>query len=194
MKVYNFFAHIFAIFAFLTVGSLLMIVALHILSLEDAVFKLRELYASPVQSMQAGLIGLAFIIMGLSFARMIVKKGRDADAVILQGESGPLVVSVSAIEDAIRKVLKRFNLVKECKIKTLIHSKDVEIRLRLVLWAGGRVPELLADIQEEVHGRLQKLLSTDNKIEVSCDVQRIEDHELNLPRLDYPEKQTLSVG
>ena len=194
MKVYNFFAHIFSIFAFLTVGSLLIIVALHILSLEDAIFKLRELYASPLQSAQAGMIGLAFIVIGLSFARMIVKKGRDADAVILQGEAGPLVVSVSAIEDAVRKVLKRFNLVKECKIKTLIHSKDVEIRLRLVLWAGGRVPELLVEIQDEVYGRLRKLLSSDNKVEVSCDVQRIEDHELNLPQLDYPEKHTVSAG
>ena len=194
MKVFNFFAHIFAVFAFLTVGSLLIIVAGHILSVEDAVFKLRELYASPLQSLQAGLIGIAYIVIGLSFARMLVKKGRDADAVIIQGETGPLVVSVSAIEDAARKVLKRFNLVKECKIKTFIHSKDVEVRLRLILWAGGRVPELLAEIQEEVYARLRKLLSPDSKVEISCDVQRIEDHGLNLPDLDDAARHAASVG
>lgn len=191
MKVFNFFAHVFALFAFLTVGSLLMIVAMHILSLEDAIFKLKELYASPWQSLQAGLIGLLFIGIGLSFARMLVKKGRDADAVILRSEAGPVVVSVMAIEEAVKKVIKRFNLVKDAKVKVLTQGKDVEIRVRLVLWAGGRVPELLSEIQEEVHSRVRKLLGQENKLEVACDVQHIEDHEAE--REPVPSKEAVSA-
>lgn len=195
MKVFNFFAHIFSIFAFLTIGSLLIIVSLHILSLEDAVLKLRELYASPKQSFEAGCIGITFIVIGLTFARMLVKKGRDADAVIYQTESGPLVVSVTAIEDSVRKVVKRFNLVKDVKIKTFIHGKDVELRMRLVLWAGGRVPELLTQVQEEVYLRIKKLLGPENKLEVSCDVQRIEEHHWNLASAVHPsEKEVVSIG
>lgn len=177
MKVFNAFAHLFAIFAFLTVGSLLIIVAIHILSVEDAVLKIREVYANPWQSIQTGLVGILFITSGLVFTKMLVKKGHEAEAVIYHSEIGPIVVSVTALEDVVKKVLKRFHLVKEWKVKTMIQGKDVEIKLRLILWSGSRVPELLSEIQEEVRVRIKKLLGRESKLEITCDVQRIEDHE-----------------
>jgi len=177
VKVFNFFAHIFTIFSFLTLGSLLIIVALHILSVEDAVSNVREIYANPWQSIQAGFLGLLFITVGLTFTKLFLKKGRETDAVIVQSEMGPTVISVVAIEDAVKRVLKRFNLVKETKIKIMIHGKDIEIRIRMILWSGGNVPELLTEIQTEVNARIEKLLGNDKKLEVTCDVHRIEDHE-----------------
>lgn len=185
MKVFNFFAHIFSIFAFLTLGSLLIIVALHILSLDDALFKVREIYMSPWLSIQTGLMGILFITMGLTFTKLLVKKGREQDAVIVQSEIGPIVVSANAIEDAVKKVLKKFNLVKDSKTRILIRGKDVAIRLGLILWAGGRVPELMEEIQLEVNRRVQKLLGEENKLEVSCDVDGIKDYETNLEPLSH---------
>ncbi|MDP3919374.1 MAG: hypothetical protein Q8R76_01010 [Candidatus Omnitrophota bacterium] len=180
MKVMNAFAQVFAIFAFLTLGSLLLLVSLHFLSLEDALFKVREVYESPSKSLQAGFSGVLFILVGLIFSKMLVKKGRNAEAIIFQSEIGPMVVSVTAIEDVIKKVLKRFHVVKDWKIKTLINNKDVEIKLRLVLWSGGGVPKLLGEIQEEISTRLRKLLGNENRLEISCDVYRIEDHEIDI--------------
>ncbi|MBN1688482.1 MAG: alkaline shock response membrane anchor protein AmaP [Candidatus Omnitrophica bacterium] len=191
MKVFNFFAQIFAIFAFLTIGSFLIIVAFHILSLNDAMIKIRELYDSPWRSTQSGFIGLLFITVGLYFAKMLVKKGRESEAIIYQSELGPVVVSVSAIEDAVKRVLKKYHLVKDWKIKTLIHTKDVEIKIRIVLWTGAKVQDLLTEIQSEIHARVSKLLSDENKLEVICDVQKIEDHGVDVPSLD--ENQSVTV-
>ncbi len=188
MKVFNVFAQIFAIFAFLTLGSLLMIVALHIIAYEDAVLNIQELYASPGRSFQTAVVGIVFIMVGLYFAKRFVKQGRETEALIFQSEIGPIIVSVTAIEDVAKKVLKRFHLVKEGKIKTLINGKNVEIKMRLVLWSGGRVPELVSEIQEEVRARVKKLTSADNRVEVTCDVQKIEDHEADLNALDSSAK------
>jgi len=181
MKVINVFAQIFAIFAFLTLGSLFIIMALHVLSVEDAIFKVRQLYESPVKSFQVGFAGCLFILTGLIFSKMLVKKGRESDAVIFQSEAGPMVVSVTAIEDVVKKSIKRFHMVKESKIKTLLQNRDVEIKLRLTLWSGGEVPRLLAEVQEEVSSRVRKLLGSENRLEVTCDVYRIEDHEAQAP-------------
>lgn len=180
MKVVNVFAQLFAIFSFLTLGSLLVIVAVHILSADDAVLRVREIYDQPWKSVQAGFLGLFFIMVGLIFSKVLLKAGRESEAVIYQSEIGPVVVSVTAIEDVVKKVLKRFHLVKESKIKTLVHGKDVELRLRLILWAGGQVPELLVEIQQQVRDRLKKLLGAENLIEVNCDVQKIEEQENDL--------------
>ena len=191
MKVVNAFAQVFAIFSFLTVGSLMIIVALHIVSLEDALNQLRQIYAVPWNSFKTALLGVVFIVVGLLFTRMLLKKRRQAEVLIYQGEAGPVVISTSAFEDVVKKVTKRFHLVKECKTKTLIEGKDVEVKLRLVLWSGGRMQDLLSEIQEEVRARVKKMLGNENQLEIICDVQRIEDHEAVNPEIN-PDK-ALSV-
>ena len=194
MKVVNAFAQIFAILAFLTLGSLLIIVALHILSVEDALLRIREVYASPWRSFQTGLVGLLFIAVGLAFSKMLMKKGRESETLIFQSEIGPIVVSVAAIEDVVKKVLKHFHMIKEWKIKTLFQGKEVKIKLRLVLWSGGQLPELLNEIQNEICSRVKKLLSRENGVEVACEVQRIEDHGLESHERDYDvEKKVTSL-
>ncbi len=191
MKVFNAFAHVFAIFAFLTLGSLLIIIALHIVSLEDAYAQLNLLYTDRWNSTKAAILGIAFIATGLSFTRMLLKKRRQAEVLIYQSDAGPVVVSVTALDDVVKKVMKRFHLVKESKNKILVQGKDVEIKLRLVLWSGGRIQELLVEIQEDIRSRVRKLIGLEGQVEVTCDVQRIEDHEAASPEPDRDE--TISV-
>lgn len=187
MKVFNVFAQLFTIFAYLTLGSLLIIVSIHLIGLEDLLAKVKELYDSPWQSMQTGLLGLLFITVGLTFTKTLVKKGRDAEALIFHSEIGPVVISVMAMEDVAKKVLKRIHLVKDWKIKTLIDGKNVEIRVRLTLWAGSNVQELLVEVQDELYNRIKKLLGSENKLKVICDVQKIEDHEHSVPHAEKHE-------
>jgi uncharacterized alkaline shock family protein YloU len=180
MKVINAFSTLFAVLSFLTLGSLTMMVALHLLSVEDAVAKIQEIYASPWRSLQTGMIGLLFIFVGLTFAKSLIKRGHQTEALIFQGEIGPIVVSTVAIEDVIKKILKRFHLVKGWKTKTSIDGRDVEIKLKLVLWSGGDVPSLLGGIQQEIRDRLRKILGAESRIEISCDVVRIEETQLEV--------------
>lgn len=182
MKVVNAFATLFAVLSFLTLGSLTLMVSLHLLSLEDALARIQQIYSSPWRSFQMAMVGLLFIFVGLTFAKSLIKRSRQTDALIFQGELGPIVVSATAIEDVVKKILKRFNLVKEWKIKTLIDSMDVEIKLRLVLWSGGDVPSLLSGIQQEMRDRLHKILGPDCKLEIHCDVIRIEESQLEMPQ------------
>ena len=180
MKVVNAFATLFAVLAFLTLGSLLLMVALHLLAMQDAVTRIQEIYSNPWRSLQTGALGLLFILVGLAFAKMFIKRGRDSEVIIFQGDAGPIVISASTIEDIVKKVLRRISLVKEWKAKTLIDGRDVEIRLRLVLWSGGNVPSILSSIQQEIQERLRKILGSEGKLEIRCDVIRVEETQLDV--------------
>ena len=175
MKVSNVFAQLFAIFALLTLGSLMIIVALHLLAFDDAILKVQEIYQSPWRSVQVGVVGLVLIILGLAFAKMLVKAGRPNEAVFFQSEIGPMVVSAGTLGNTAVKAVKRFPLVKNVKAKVLITGKNVEIKLRLVLWAGGHVPAVLAELQQEVQQRVKRLLGLENQLIVICDVKGIDD-------------------
>lgn len=194
MKIFDFFSHVFTIFAFLTLGSLLIIFGVHILSMDEAILRIREVYANPWKSSQTIMTGLLFITIGLSFAKNLVKKGK-IEAVILHSELGPVVISTQAIEDVTRKVLKRFHLVKETKVEAVIHQREIKVFVKLVLWSGGRIQDLLTEIQEEVRSRLIKLVGKTTKLIITCDVRHIEDHESDLERLEdsAPQQDTLAI-
>ena len=180
MKVINAFATIFSVLAFLTLGSLLLMVALHLLAAQDAMARIQEIYSNPWKSLQTGALGLLFILVGLTFAKVFIKRGRETEVIIFQVDMGPIVISVSTIEDIVKKILKRFSLVKEWKTKTLIEGRDVEIRLRLVLWSGSDVPALLNSIQQEIRDRLRKILGPEGQLEIRCDVTRVEESQLDM--------------
>ena len=175
MKATNAFAQIFAIFAFLTLGSLMIIVSLHLLAFDDAILKVQEIYQSFWRSVQVGVVGLVFIVLGLAFAKVLVKAGRPNEAIFFQSEIGPMVVSTSTLANTAVKAVKHFPLVKNVKAKVLITGKIVEIKLRLVLWTGGHVPAVLSELQQEVQQRVKRLLGPDNSLVVVCDVKGIED-------------------
>ncbi|MBP9865870.1 MAG: hypothetical protein KBC91_05670 [Candidatus Omnitrophica bacterium] len=192
MKLMNAFAHIVATFAFLTLGSLLVLVAIHLLSMEDAMLRIQELYTDPVLSFKTGLLGFLFIGIGLVFAKTLIKSGQQSDAVIVPSEMGPIVVSALALDDIAKKIIKKFHLVKECRVKTFIHGKKVEMKLKFHLWSGSHVPELLTEIQEQIRLRVRKMIGNETHLDIHCDVQRIEDHELELAEpTDY--KSAVSV-
>lgn len=177
MKVTSAFAQLFAIFSFLTLGSLLIIISLHLLAFDDAILKLQEIYQNPWRSVQVGVVGLVFIVLGLAFSKALVKSGRPNEAVIFQSEIGPVVVSTNAIEIAALKAVKRFSLVKTVKVKVDINGKNVEVKLRLTLWSGSQVSSLLAELQQEVLARIKRLLGPENIVTVTCDVKGFEDNE-----------------
>jgi uncharacterized alkaline shock family protein YloU len=177
MKVTNAFAQLFAILAFLTLGSLMIIVSLHLLAFNDAILKVQEIYQSSWRSVQVGVVGLVFIVLGLAFAKMLVKSGRPNEAVFFQSEIGPMVVSTGTLGNVAAKAAKHFPLVKNVKVKVNLNGKSVEIKLRLVLWAGGHISTVLSSLQQEVQQRVKRLLGPDNPLTVTCDVRGIEDPE-----------------
>ncbi len=180
MKVTNAFAQLFAILAFLTLGSLMIIVSLHLLAFDDAILKVQEIYQSSWRSVQVGLVGITFIVLGLAFAKILVKAGRPNEVVIFQSEIGPMVVSSTTLGNADVKAAKRFPLVKNVKVKVNIIGRNIEIKLRLVLWAGGHVPAILAELQQEVQQRVKRLLGAENQLLVICDVKGIDESSKEL--------------
>jgi len=88
-----------------------------------------------------------------------------------------MLVSGKAIGDLVKKIAKHFPLIKSVKTKIHVSGKDVTIKLRLVLWAGGQVPTFLADLQSEIQNRTKGLLGPESQIEVMCDVHKIDEPE-----------------
>lgn len=177
MKVVNFIVEIISILVYLTVGSFLIIVAVHLVGFEDAINAVTDIYKNPVHSLEAGGIGLIFIVIGLTLAKIIVKRGRSDDALVLDSAAGKIRVSVDAIEDIARKVLKKFLLIKEYRVRTHVSDQHLEIKVRLVLWSGGSIPNIVNELRTDLGNRLSKVLGLKDNMEIKVDVAKVLENE-----------------
>jgi uncharacterized alkaline shock family protein YloU len=176
VKVISVFINVFSILVFLTLGSFFIIIALHIVSQDDALRAVNEIYSEPLRSLQAGLMGFLFIFVGLSFAKFLIKNTKGDDALVFHGENGTITVAVSAIEDLVRKVLRKFQSVKAVKIKTVIHEKNLSLRIKLTVYSGVLIPEVVREVQNEIKERLEKMLGVSEiaeRTEILVSVQKV---------------------
>ena len=173
MKIVNVFVQIFTIFAFLTIGSLMIIVSLHVLSMEDALLKVQDVYENPWKSFQMGLTGILFIFVGLIFTKTLLKGTRRDDDVVLYGKWGYVTVSIKAIDDLVRKALRKFDVVREMQIETDVQGNQLKIVANLTVLAGWNLPELINTIQSELSDRINKLLGGGIELEMIVNVIKI---------------------
>lgn len=173
MKIVNFSVYIFAVFAFLTVGSLMMIVSLHVLSMEDALLKVQYIYDDPWKRFQMGLTGVLFIVVGLILSKTLVKLIRRDDDVVLYGKWGYMTVSIRAVDELVRKVLRKFDIIKEMKIETNAEGNKLKINADLSVVSGWNLPELINTIEGDISGRLNKMFGREVDLELAVNVTRI---------------------
>lgn len=173
MKIVNVFVQIFAIFAFLTVGSLMIIVSLHVLTMEDALLKIQDVYENPWQSLQMGAAGVLFIFVGLVFSKTLVKSARRDDDVVLYGKWGYVTISLRAIDDLVRKILRKFDVVRESQIETRVDANRLKIVANLSVLAGWNLPELINTIQSELSEKINKMLGGGVELDLIVNVIKI---------------------
>jgi len=176
MKIGNFFIHIFSVLVYLTIGSLLVIMALQIVDMQSVVASVEDVYSNFWGKLQALILGFLFICVGLAFARILVKKARTEDALVYRSRRGLVSVSLVAIEDIARKAIKKFLVVKECKVKTYLEDTKLEVLLRLTLWSSMNIPDVLREVQEEVRQRLVRVLGQEYPFEIKAEVVKVEEH------------------
>lgn len=179
MKVMNFFIHIFSVLVYLTIGSLLVIMALRIVSIEDVFAAVREVYGGFWNATQTFGIGVLFIIIGLAFAKILIMRARSDDSLVYQSEMGRITVSLVAIEDIARKAIKKFLVVKECKVKTNLQDTELEIILKLTLWSSLNIPDLIRDVQEEVRQKLVRVLGMEYPVQIKAEVVKVDEHRVD---------------
>ena len=71
MKASNAFAQIFAVFAFLTLGSLMIIVSFHLLAFDDAILKIQEIIKVPGDPFRWGSLVSCLLCSALPLRRCL---------------------------------------------------------------------------------------------------------------------------
>ena len=162
MKLFDFFLDIFCVLALLIIGSLMIVVALHILPMEDALIQVQAIYESSLESLRLGVTGFLFIVVGLVLSKILVKKTRkDDDFFIIENDAGRFTITYAAVSGLVERALKKFDGIRHSEVDIIHKDGQLIITINtqvLQSFPNGSLEDLVNTLKQEVEARVRKML------------------------------------
>lgn len=173
MKALTGLALVLVVLLLVALGVFLVGLALMAFPMEQVSAFLEDIYESGRTRWALGLIGLASLVIAVLVVRLTVGKIQRERTIAFQNPDGAVTISLSAIEDFIKRVGRDIPEVKEVKSDVVATKHGVEISSRVSLWSDVNIPEITEKIQSLVKTRLQDMLGIEETIHVRVHVSKI---------------------
>ena len=175
-----------AVFFYLTIifstGFLCILFFFHQLKLADIVNILTNIYQDSQLSMiLAGIVGFIMLV-SLLWARLIYARRRKERTIAFDNPAGPVTVSLSAMEDLIRRIAVRVPEIKEVRPTITAIKKGLDVEIRLILRTDTSIPEMTARLQDIIRGKIQDVIGLDGKINIRIHVIKIVTEDLKFKK------------
>jgi len=172
----KFFSHIGVIFYTLVlsfIGGLTIWFSMHWLHLED-IFALLELAYTDINlRIITGFSGLLLILISLSFFQLILGRMQKERTIAFNNPSGQVTVSLSAVEDFVKRLTSQISEIKESRPNVIVDKKGIQIMLNVILREAMNIPEITLKLQELIRGKVQEILGVEEDILVKIHVVKI---------------------
>lgn len=122
--------------------------------------------------------GMLLILVSLLFSQIIFTKIKREKTIAFQTPNGEVLVSLSAVEDLIRRTTIEMEGIKDARPDVIAGKKGIEINLRLILNDEINIPEFTARIQDIIKNRIQEMLGIDEAIVIKIFVAKIVTREI----------------
>lgn len=182
-KIFTFIVSAF----FIIMGIFIIAVALKFISLQDITDIINYINSNYNIQWALAIMGVLLIIFSILGAQLTLGKMRREKTIAFTNPDGQVTVTLSAIEDFIRKVSQQIEEVKELKSSIIATKRGIQITTRVILWADTNIPETTEKIQALIKSRLQEMLSIEEDIQIRVHVLKIVQKEQKLSKTPTPE-------
>lgn len=166
----------YSIFFFL-IGVVLLSMALNLVPRDLAAYTIDFLYTNHNMRLITGLTGALLITVTLLVLQIIVGRMRMERTIAFDNPDGRVTISLSAIEDFIKRLTKQLPEIKELKPSVIATKKGIDITARLVLFSDTNIPEVTEKIQNIIKGRILDILGIEEAISVGVHIAKIVQRE-----------------
>ncbi|MBD3296920.1 MAG: alkaline shock response membrane anchor protein AmaP [Candidatus Omnitrophica bacterium] len=174
----NFFRRLFnLVYALLMIltGAVFILLALDLYTAADLGDMLAvTVYQDITVKTIVGAAGGVFILIGIFAPYRMGKKLKKDRVISFSNPDGEVSVSLSAIEDYIKKIARTIPGIRDLKARVDVTKKGIDVVIAVSLSAGANIPEVTELIQMEVRSRVQSMIGVEEKINVTMHINRIE--------------------
>lgn len=173
MKLMVRFAFLFYFITALFLGVSLGLFVLNLVPFSDVADLLFVIYYDPQLRIIFGIIALALLMKNYIFAKVIFGTQQKGKIIAFDNPAGRVSVSLTAMEDLIRRVIARVPEVKEVKSAITAGKKGLEVESRLILNADVNIPEMTSKLQDIVKRKIQNTIGIEEEVIVRIHVVKI---------------------
>lgn len=173
MRIFNVLGVLFYATILILIGVILIAFSLNFLQPQDINNLLVYIQYSPNSRIIVGLLGLLLILISYSFAQLILGRFQRERTIAFTTASGEVIVSLSAIEDLIKRLGTNIPEIKELRPDVIATKKGIVVDLRVILRSESNIPELTARLQEITRSKIQEILGLEEQIIIKIHVAKI---------------------
>ncbi|MFA5338769.1 MAG: alkaline shock response membrane anchor protein AmaP [Candidatus Omnitrophota bacterium] len=173
MKILNRLTMMFFLIVFITIGLFLIAVSIRSVESEPIMNALDSINASTTLRIGVGAVGFLLIVISWASYQFTVARIQRQKNIAFNNPDGQVSISLSAIEEFIRKIGSSLPEVKEMKSDCIATKKGIDISTKVIFWADANIPESTEKIQGLVKSKIQEMLGIDEPIIIKIHVTKI---------------------
>jgi len=186
MRFFSVLGIIFYAAIIIGIGLAMIIFSLNLLLPQDINNLLIFAQSSQNSRIIIGLSGALLILISFSFAQIILGKFQRERTIAFATSSGQVTISLSAVEDLIRRLTGVIPEVKELRPNVVANKKGIVVDMRLVLRSEANIPELTSRLQDITKNKIQEVLGVEEQIIIRIHVAKIvHDEKDNRKKKDF---------
>ncbi len=193
MRFFTVLGIVFYAVVIMVIGLALIVFALNLLLPVDINNLLIFAQSSHNSRLALGLSGLLLILISFSFAQIILGRFQREKTIAFTTSSGQVTISLSAVEDLIRRLAGIIPEVKELRPNVVANKKGIIVEMRVVLRSEANIPELTSRLQDITKSKIQEVLGVDEQIIIRIHVAKIAHDEKDSRRKKDFEKEDRST-
>ena len=187
MKVISGITRFFYTLILVLLGACLILIALNLIPKEKFLNAVTLVYAQPNLRLIAGFAGLLLIGLSLLIVQFALSKLEREKTLAFDNPDGRVTVSLTAIEDFMKKLAGQIPEIKELKPKVSATKKAVIVDTKVILYSEVSIPNVTEKIQSIVKNRVQDMLGIEEPIIVKVHIHKLVNREE--PKKKKPQKE-----
>ncbi len=173
MNILNRITMLFFLVIFVAIGSFLLLVSVKFIQSEPLLNALDYIYASMNLRVGVAVTGGLLILISIAAYQFTVARIERQKNIAFNNPDGQVTISLSAIEEFIKRIGSSLPEVKELKSDCIATKKGIDISTRVIFWSDANIPEATEKIQGLIRARIQEMLGIDEPIIVKVHVTKI---------------------
>jgi len=175
MKILSGFIAFMYTVVFLAIGISLVSISLGIMTIDQMRLFLNTIYDTSLNLLYTGFIGVFIIILVLVYVYSATKRKKGEKNISFRNPDGEVSISLTAIEEFIKRISKGVTEIKQLDCKVIIAKKRLKVLNNVIVWSGINIPDISAKFQNMIKLKLQEMLGIEDTIEIEVHVKEVEE-------------------
>ena len=174
MRIFNWIVWLVCTVIFYFLSALLLVFAAHLKGWINIDFFFTYLKNQPDLWLVSCFTGALMIIITFSVSRIMLSRFQREKTIAFTNPEGEVTISLSAIEDLIRKVARQINDIKDLRCDVKANKKGaIQITAKVTLWSDANIPEATERVQNLVKTKVQDMLGLEEAVTCTVHISKI---------------------